>query len=117
MHKQDSWESYKVWPEFLQILDENVARIRDRGGRSHQGEVSLQPQPQGTAVGVFGSFEDFGLLISPILISAAYATYGANSIFLAVGAVALAGLLFSLVFRKADSRTSQLVEAFSAKPA
>jgi len=82
--------------------------------------LALGPVPlqlQGTAVGVFGSFEDFGLLIGPILISAAYAAYGVNSIFLVVGAVALSGLLFSLVLRKADHRRpSRLGEVFSAMP-
>ncbi|HYA71239.1 MAG TPA: MFS transporter [Thermoplasmata archaeon] len=46
---------------------------------------------QGTAVGVFGSFEDLGLLIGPIVISGAYAAYGVNSMFLLVGLVALGG--------------------------
>ena len=83
--------------------------------------LALGPVPlrlQGTAVGVFGSFEDFGLLIGPILISAAYAGYGVNSIFLVVGAVALAGLLLSLTLRKTDShRPSKLEEALGAMPA
>ena len=81
--------------------------------------LALGPVPlrlQGTAVGVFGSFEDLGLLVGPIMISAAYAAYGAKSIFLAVGAVALAGLLFSLTMRKEDRRRpSQLDEALSAR--
>jgi len=54
-------------------------------------------QLQGTAVGVFGSFEDFGLLVGPILISAAYTAYGAGSIFLVVGAVGLVGVVCSLL--------------------
>ncbi|MDA4116414.1 MAG: MFS transporter [Thaumarchaeota archaeon] len=82
--------------------------------------LALGPVPlalQGTAVGVFGSFEDLGLLIGPIVISAAYAAYGVDSIFMVVGAVALAGLLFSLVLRKDDSRRpSHLEEALSARP-
>jgi MFS transporter, DHA1 family, multidrug resistance protein len=82
--------------------------------------LALGPVPlrlQGTAVGVFGSFEDSGLLVGPILISAAYAAYGVKSIFLVVGGVALAGLLFSLILRKADRpRPSQLDEAVSARP-
>lgn len=80
--------------------------------------LALGPVPlqlQGTAVGVFGSFEDFGLLIGPIVISAAYAAYGVNSIFLVVGAVAAAGLLFSLILRKAGRRPpSQLDEVLDA---
>jgi len=50
---------------------------------------------QGTAVGVFGSFEDLGLLVGPLLISGVYATYGVRNIFPVVGAVAVAGALLS----------------------
>ncbi|MDA4132460.1 MAG: MFS transporter [Thaumarchaeota archaeon] len=67
--------------------------------------LALGPMParlQGTALGVFGSFEDFGLLLGPILISAIYTAYGADTIFLVVGAVELSGLLFSLVMVEAD---------------
>jgi MFS family permease len=62
----------------------------------------VQSQFQGTAVGVFGIFEDLGLLLGPIAISAVYAGYGVSSIFLFVGLVTLAGLLFSVVLRRAD---------------
>ena len=51
---------------------------------------------QGTAVGVFGSFEDLGLLAGPIAISAAYVTFGVDPIFLLVGAVAVVATLLSL---------------------
>jgi len=82
--------------------------------------LALGPIPlrlQGTAVGVFGSFEDSGLLVGPILISAAYASYGVKSVFLVVGSVALAGLLFSLFLRGEDRpRPSQLEEAVSVRP-
>jgi DHA1 family multidrug resistance protein-like MFS transporter len=61
------------------------------------GPVPLQSQ--GTALGVFGSFEDFGLLLGPILISVVYASYGVSSIFLVVGAVTLVGLFFSFILR------------------
>ncbi len=53
---------------------------------------------QGTAVGIFGSFEDIGLLVGPLLISVVYATYGATSIFLVVGVVALGGMVLSLAY-------------------
>jgi MFS family permease len=77
----------------------------------------VPPRLQGTAVGVFGSFEDFGLLVGPILISAVYAAYGASSIFPVVGAVAIAGLLLSLGLRRADDgRASRLDEALEARP-
>ncbi|MGA3021548.1 MAG: MFS transporter [Thermoplasmata archaeon] len=67
--------------------------------------LALGPVPlplQGTAVGVFGSFEDFGLLVGPVLISAVYVAYGVRSIFLVVGAVALAGALLSVLLRYVD---------------
>ena len=57
---------------------------------------------QGTAIGVFGSFEDFGLLIGPILISAVYAGYGVQSIFLVVGVIAAVGAVFSFLLRRPD---------------
>lgn len=56
--------------------------------------LALGPIPtssQGTAVGVFGSFEDAGLLVGPVLIGAVYAAYGPLSIFPVVAAVALVG--------------------------
>jgi MFS family permease len=62
--------------------------------------LALEPVPlalQGTAVGVFGSFEDLGLLVGPVLISAAYATYGVRSIFLLVAAVSFVGALLALL--------------------
>jgi MFS family permease len=64
--------------------------------------LALNPVPlrlQGTAVGVFGSFEDLGLLVGPLLISAVYYFYGTRSIFLLVAAVAVAGALLSAVVR------------------
>jgi predicted MFS family arabinose efflux permease len=53
---------------------------------------------QGTAVGVFGSFEDLGLLIGPVLISMAYSAYGADSAFIAVGGIALAGAILAALY-------------------
>jgi len=57
---------------------------------------------QGTAIGVFGSFEDFGLLIGPILISAVYAGLGAPSIFLAVGILTALGAVASFLLRRPE---------------
>ncbi len=48
---------------------------------------------QGTAVGLFGSFEDLGQFVGPILIGAIYAAFGPTSIFVPVAAVATAGAL------------------------
>ena len=59
----------------------------------------VEPRLQGTAIGVFGSFEDFGLLVGPILISGVFAAYGARSTFAVVGGVGLAGVLLSLLLR------------------
>jgi len=56
--------------------------------------LALGPVPrpaQGTAIGVFGSFEDLGLLVGPVLIGAVYATYGAKSTFPVVAVVGLLG--------------------------
>jgi len=58
--------------------------------------LDTMPVPlQGTAVGVFGSFEDLGLLIGPIVISAAYAAYGVGAIFLLVAVLALAAAVLA----------------------
>ena len=54
---------------------------------------------QGTAVGVFGSFEDLGLLVGPILIGATYAAYGVSVVFEVVAVVALAGALLAFFAR------------------
>ncbi len=61
--------------------------------------LALGPVPlelQGTAVGVFGSFEDLGLLIGPAAIGAIYAGYGARAIFPFVAGIALVGMAGAL---------------------
>ena len=63
--------------------------------------MALESTPvplQGAAVGVFGSFEDLGLLIGPVVISASYATYGNASIFILVGAISVAAALLPLLW-------------------
>ncbi|HYB78625.1 MAG TPA: MFS transporter [Thermoplasmata archaeon] len=55
---------------------------------------------QGTAVGVFGSFEDLGLLVGPVVISTAYAAYGSRSIFILVGVIAAAAAIFPLIVHR-----------------
>jgi MFS family permease len=70
--------------------------------------LALSPVPrplQGTAIGVFGSFEDFGLLIGPILISTVYATYGVRSVFLTVTLLAVAGAVVSLLSYRSPRAT------------
>jgi MFS family permease len=71
--------------------------------------LALDPVPlslQGTAVGVFGSFEDLGLLVGPVLISAVYAAYGVRSIFVVVGAVALFGALLAFLRNQVDPKSA-----------
>jgi predicted MFS family arabinose efflux permease len=75
--------------------------------------VALGPirrSAQGTAVGVFGSFEDLGLLVGPILIGAVYSSFGAESIFPVVAAVGLSGCTSAFVLRRlgAPPSSSQL---------
>jgi predicted MFS family arabinose efflux permease len=60
----------------------------------------VPPAAQGTAVGVFGSFEDFGLLIGPLLVGAVYAAYGARAIFPVVALVGAAGVVVALAYRR-----------------
>jgi len=82
--------------------------------------LALEGMPvplQGTAVGVFGSFEDLGLLVGPVIISAVYAGYGANSAFLFVGFVALAGtLVAAIALRLGRPRASASVAARPIDP-
>lgn len=61
------------------------------------GLVSTPLPLQGTAVGVFGSFEDLGLLIGPILLSSAYAAYGVGSMFVVVALLAIVGAVLASV--------------------
>jgi len=75
----------------------------------------LEPVPlplQGTAIGVFGSFEDLGLLVGPVLISSVYTVYGVRSMFLVVAGVTLAGALLSVLFGHLDTgRAPQRTDA------
>jgi MFS family permease len=52
---------------------------------------------QGTAIGVFGSMEDAGLLIGPILFGTTWATYGPTSIFPVVTTLAAVGVVTSML--------------------
>jgi predicted MFS family arabinose efflux permease len=54
---------------------------------------SVSRDLQGTAVGLFGSFEDVGLLIGPILIGGVYSAFGASTMFIIIAAVAGAGMV------------------------
>jgi predicted MFS family arabinose efflux permease len=51
---------------------------------------------QGTAIGVFGMFEDAGLLIGPLLFGAVWTAFGPRSIFPVVIALAVVGVVGSL---------------------
>jgi predicted MFS family arabinose efflux permease len=59
------------------------------------GLTSIPRPLQGTAVGVFGSFEDLGLLVGPIVLSGVYAIYGVESMFLLVGVLTLLGAVLA----------------------
>jgi MFS family permease len=68
--------------------------------------LALAPVPrsaQGTAVGVFGSFEDLGLLVGPVLIGAVYAAYGGTSVFPVVAVVGLFGATTAMMLRRISS--------------
>jgi MFS family permease len=60
---------------------------------------------QGTAIGVFGSMEDAGLLVGPLLFGAAWATYGPRSLFPLVTALAAVGVVASLLVAFRPART------------
>jgi MFS family permease len=57
------------------------------------------PEHQGTAVGVFGSFEDLGLILGPLLLGAVYASLGPRQVFPIVAGLAMGALLLALVAR------------------
>ncbi|MGD0250864.1 MAG: MFS transporter [Thermoplasmata archaeon] len=61
---------------------------------------------QGTAVGVFGSFEDLGLLIGPVMIGAVYSSFGGRAIFPVVALVALIGCVVAFGVRRRAVATS-----------
>jgi len=82
--------------------------------------LALGPVPrsaQGTAVGVFGSFEDLGLLIGPVLIGGVYAAYGAWSIFPLVAALALGGSAFAFGLSHWAGRTEGTPPAVASEMA
>ncbi len=54
------------------------------------------PGDQGTGVGVFGSFEDLGSVLGPLLLGVVYATFGPRSLFPVAAAIALIALAFTL---------------------
>jgi MFS family permease len=66
---------------------------------------------QTTAVGVFGSFENFGLVLGPVLIGSAYFSWGPRSVFPIVGAVGIAGLLATLALHRRSSYPKKPVSA------
>ncbi len=66
----------------------------------------ILPANQGTAVGVFGSFEDLGLVLGPLLLGLVYAAWGPRALFPAAGALALVGLLLALLTRVGGARPS-----------
>jgi len=61
---------------------------------------------QGTAIGVFGSMEDAGLLVGPLLFGAVWSSYGPRSIFPVVTALAVVGVVASAVAAVRGPRAS-----------
>ena len=61
---------------------------------------------QGTAVGVFGSFEDLGLVLGPILLGAVYSSFGAWFMFPVTAGIALSALVLSLIGWRMTGRPS-----------
>lgn len=59
----------------------------------------ILPGNQGTAVGVFGSFEDLGLILGPLLFGVVYSTLGPRELFPVAGAIALAAMLLAFLAR------------------
>ncbi len=53
----------------------------------------IRPESQGTAVGVFGSFEDLGLILGPLVLGVAYSTLGPRDLFPIAAVLALVALL------------------------
>ena len=60
---------------------------------------SILPEHQGTAVGVFGSFEDLGLILGPLVFGLVYANLGARDLFPVAAALALLGGILALSAR------------------
>ncbi len=58
---------------------------------------------QGTAVGVFGSFEDLGLILGPLLLGGLYAGFGPRDTFLVTALVAVGATVIALTARWKDS--------------
>ena len=56
----------------------------------------VAPEDQGTAVGVFGSFEDLGLILGPLLLGAVYSALGPRDLFPVAAGLALAALVVAL---------------------
>lgn len=59
----------------------------------------VRPADQGTAVGVFGSFEDLGLIVGPILLGLIYSSLGPWYLFPVVAGVALGAMLLAFATR------------------
>jgi MFS family permease len=57
----------------------------------------IRPANQGTAVGVFGSFEDLGLILGPLVLGVVYSTLGPRDLFPVAAVLALTALLLALL--------------------
>jgi len=61
--------------------------------------AGVRPANQGTAVGVFGSFEDLGLILGPLLFGVVYSALGPRDLFPVAAALALLALVLALAAR------------------
>lgn len=65
----------------------------------------LEPN-QGTAVGVFGSFEDLGLILGPLVFGVVYSTFGPSDLFVVAAALALFATGLALVTRSPPTHST-----------
>jgi len=64
----------------------------------------IRPADQGTAVGVFGSFEDLGLILGPLLLGIVYSVLGPRDLFPITAVLALSAMTLALLARAPPSR-------------
>jgi predicted MFS family arabinose efflux permease len=77
---------------------------------------SMPREHQGTAIGVFGSMEDAGLLIGPLLFGTAWSYYGPTGLFPVVTALAALGVAASAAVAVSRRRALPADAALPAPP-
>jgi MFS family permease len=71
----------------------------------------ILPADQGTAVGVFGSFEDLGLILGPLLLGVVYSTLGPRDLFPVAVGLSLVALLLAVATRASRGTGSSRAES------